>query len=51
MQVRTVKTGQAVPGRGGMVRLRRQAGEVLRVQGADELGRGDLPVVARSGQH
>ena len=34
-------------------RLRRQAGEVLRVQGrgADELGRGDLPVVARSGQH
>src|SRR3954451_16677014 len=51
--VRTLETGSAVPGRGGMVRLRRQAGEVLRVQGrdADELGRGDLPVVARSGQH
>ena len=36
-----------------LVRLRRQAGEVLRLQGrsADELGRGDLPVVARSSQH
>ena len=46
VQVRTVETGQAVPGR--LVRLRRQAGEVLRLQGrsADELGRGDLPVVA-----
>ena len=52
VQVRTVATGQAVPGR-ALVRLRRQAGEVLRLQGrgADELGRGDLPVVARSGQH
>ena len=36
---------------GSGARLRRQAGEVLRLQGADELGRGDLPVVARSGQH
>jgi hypothetical protein len=36
---------------GSGARLRRQAGEVLRLQGrgADELGRGDLPVVA--GQH
>jgi hypothetical protein len=36
---------------GSGARLRCQAGEVLRVQdrGADELGRGDLPVVA--GQH
>src|SRR5918995_7445825 len=35
-------------GSGAMVRLRCQAGEVLRLQGrsADELGRGDLPVVA-----
>src|SRR3954468_16282367 len=37
-------------GRGGIsgsgARLRRPAGEVLRLQGADELGRGDLPVVA-----
>ena len=51
--VRPVETGQAVPGRGGLVRLRCQAGEVLRVQGrdADELSRGDLPVVARSSQH
>src|SRR3954447_26389020 len=35
-----------ISGSGAMVRLRRQAGEVLRLQGADELGRGDLPVVA-----
>ena len=47
----------STPGRDGIsgsgARLRGQAGEVLRLQGrgADELGRGDLPVVARSGQH
>ena len=43
------------PGRDGTsgsgARLRRQAGEGLRLQGADELGRGDLPVGARSSQH
>jgi hypothetical protein len=50
---RYARSRQAVPGRGGLVRLRCQAGEVLRLQGrgADEFGRGDLPVVARSGQH